>query len=277
MRNVFRNEKHQALFEKDGYVILDVLEANEIELLLDIFSREESNLVKMPFATSNMAGNSELKLGISNTMESIFSKKIAEIFDEYKWFFGSFIYKYPSVNATKGEVAMHQDASLVDEDKFHGINIFCSLGVANKESGALQVVPGSHRLNPYPRGFGQPFPYDHLQDQLFSRLKRIDLNPGQAIIYTTKLFHYSKPNLSTAPRIIAAGIVGPKESTLRYYHVERDSAKKLEIFEVDAQYYLTSPYFQKPDASQYALKEEIPVLWEPLDENKIEEFLPIDA
>jgi hypothetical protein len=274
-RNVFRNSDYQNQFENDGYVVLDILNEEEIRTLLDTYGEIEENLFKMPFATLGMNSDNASKRKVSDVMKQVFADKIEEIFDDYQWFFGTFIYKYPSVKTGEGVVSLHQDATIVDESKYHGINIFCSLGTANEENGALQVIPGSHKLNTHPRGFGQSFPYSDLERTLSSQLKRIDLNPGQAIIYTTKIFHYSEPNTSNSPRIIAAGIVGPRESTMRYCYVDRENEGKIEVFEVDSDYYLTAPFFSKPDASQYRLIEEIEIQFESLDADVIEKKLSL--
>lgn len=273
MRTVFREFQQQQRFEKEGYVVLNLLNSKKVNSLLEEFSHKEAMLARQAFGTSTMSAHNDSKLEISKRLEACFIPKINDILYEYKWLFGSFIYKYPSPDANQGLVTMHQDATIVDESKYHGINIFCSLTESNETSGALQVIPGSHKLNPCARGFGQPFPYKEWEPLLKPRMKRIDLNPGQAIIYTTKLFHYSQPNMSNCPRIIAAGITGPEESQLRYYHVDRYKGSTLEIFEVDAMHYLTAPFFSRPDESKYTKIGEITAQWNPLSEDEIEQKL----
>lgn len=274
MRNVFKHPDHQHHFETYGYVILDILTEEDVNKLTGLYTQIEDQLVQMPFATSNMSGDSSAKEAVSLALEQAFSNKIDELFDNHKWFFGSFIYKYPSPEGdSKGEVAMHQDASLTDEGQFHSINIFCALSKADETTGALQIIPGSHKLNQNPRGFGQPFPYTEHESLLKSKLKRVDLNPGQAVIYTTKLFHYSCPNRGNTPRIVAAGIVGPQESQLQYYHVNRFQATTIEVFNVDASYYLNAPFFSRPDESKYTKTKEEEVIFTPLTSNHIEHIL----
>jgi len=119
----------------------------------------------------------------------------------------------------------------------------------------LQVIPGSHKILTQPRCGGLPFPYENLEAKLLEQFGReLPMKAGQAYIASPALFHFSPPNMGTSPRIAAAGLAGPAESTLRYHHyAEKEGRGYAEVFATEHDYYVSAPLFSKPDEKRYQL------------------------
>jgi hypothetical protein len=105
MLPVFREEKYQTQFERDGYIVLPFYLADEIRELTDLYRR------------------------LHPRDETGFP--IAAYFQDIKVICGSFIVKSP---APESAMCVHQDMTLVDESKYTGINIWVPLIDLNDEN-----------------------------------------------------------------------------------------------------------------------------------------------
>jgi ectoine hydroxylase-related dioxygenase (phytanoyl-CoA dioxygenase family) len=97
----------------------------------------------------------------------------------------------------------HNDPSLILNEHLEPLyGIWCPLVDVNNESGALKLIPGSHRLRnklllPYSI---QKWPLDQLRPHLDGYAKTFDLKAGEAIIFDARMIHSSEPNRSTKDR-----------------------------------------------------------------------------
>ncbi|WP_298317071.1 phytanoyl-CoA dioxygenase family protein [uncultured Aquimarina sp.] len=256
-RVLFKEEILNESFIKNGFVVVDFLNASEIQELINSYQTLQGDLGEAAFASTIMSKNPKYRFAVSSIINKIFRRAIQELFIDVKFFWGNFNIKYPNKN--NGVVPLHQDPSFLDERNFNPLGIWVPLVDTNKENGALQVIPGSHTILDNPRCGGQLFPYSAIQDSLLENFgKSLFMKAGQAYIGNPALFHASPSNESLQPRIVAACLAGPTESELRYHHYKITEEKEIaEMFEVDNSYYLSAPLFSKPNASEYELLESI--------------------
>jgi ectoine hydroxylase-related dioxygenase (phytanoyl-CoA dioxygenase family) len=84
------------------------------------------------------------------------------------------------------------------------ISVMIALTKADKQNGCLQVIKGSHKMGRVNHGFaGEQVGADHVM--VANALKTMDLvyaelEPGDALIFHSNLFHRSEANLSDLPR-----------------------------------------------------------------------------
>jgi len=65
------------------------------------------------------------------------------------------------------------------------------------------------------------------------------MKAGQAILQSQQLFHGSGSNLSPYERVAAYGVLVPTVSTLLFYYQDlQNHPEKLEVFEVDDDFYV---------------------------------------
>ena len=86
---------------------------------------------------------------------------------------------------------MHQDMTLVDEDYFSGINIWCPMVDLNETNGAIEILPKSHRFYKTYRGSSIPDIYDNVKDEVRGLMEPCYLKAGEAIIFDQSIIHNS--------------------------------------------------------------------------------------
>lgn len=270
-RALFKNPDHQDFFDKNGYVVIDFLNTNEVYSLKKSYDTLEGDLGQAAFASTIMSKNVVFRNEVSKLIEEYFKTAIENIFDDATFFWGNFNVKYP--NSSIGTVPLHQDPSFLDEQIFQPIGLWVPLIDTNEINGGLQVIPGSQHFSHFPRCGGEPFPYITIQEELLENFSELlCMKAGQAYIGNPAVFHASPTNKSKEPRIVAAGLVGPTESHLRY-HYHNTSNKTAEVFNVDQRYYLSEPLFSKPNPEAYKLVETISLEKEILSKEKLFNYL----
>lgn len=252
-RSLFANPALQENFDKDGYIVIDFLNRAEVSDLADEFWALPSAMGQPAFASTIMSHDTGYRNTVSKIIKSAFTRAVNETFEDTQLFLGNFNLKYPG--NPSGTVQMHQDPSFVDERAFSSLVVWVPLVDTTQQNGALQVIPGSHKILNQPRCGGLSFPYEHLEAKLLEQFgKELLMKAGQAYIASPALFHFSPPNMGTSPRIAAAGLAGPSESTLRYHHyTEKAGRSYAEVFATEHDYYVAAPLFSKPDESRYQL------------------------
>lgn len=255
--SLFINPGLQHDFDRDGYVVVNFLNRAEVMDLADEFWALPAAMGQPAFASTIMSHDAGYRNAVSKIIKSSFARALNDFFEDTQLFLGNFNLKYPG--NPSGTVQMHQDPSFVDERVFSSLVIWVPLVDTNRQNGALQVIPGSHKILTRPRCGGLSFPYEHLEAKLLEQFGReLPMKAGQAYIANPALFHYSPPNMGTAPRIAAAGLAGPSESALRYhYYSVKEGCGYADVFATDHDYYVAAPLFSRPDENRYPIVETI--------------------
>lgn len=258
-RPLFRDPSTQDMFDRNGYVVVDFLNPDEINTLSKSYLSLDGDLRNPAFASTIMSHDTEYRQSVSSAIERVFARAVSETFRDTQFFWGNFNVKFPSGNM--GAVPLHQDPSFLDERYATALGIWVPLIDTTDENGALQVIPGSHTILTHPRCGGTPFPFANLQEILLKKFgRKLLMRAGQAYIGNPAVFHASPPNISSTARIVAAGLAGPDDSSLRYFDCKRSEGMAFaEMFEVDKHYYVSAPLFSRPDKDQYQILEVIPL------------------
>ncbi|MFB9076106.1 phytanoyl-CoA dioxygenase family protein [Flavobacterium procerum] len=256
-RILFKNPEHQVFFDVNGYVVVDFLNDREITSLKKFYDSLEGDLGEPAFASTIMSKSAIYRNAVSKGIGNHFERAMATIFEEVTFFWGNFNIKYPHQNI--GMVPLHQDPSFLDERRFQPLGLWVPLIDTNIENGALEVIPGSHHFLDFPRCGGAAFPFSKYQEALLKEFGiSLPMKAGQIYIGNPALFHASPTNKSLHPRIAAAGLAGPSESSLRYHcYNESGANNSVDIFEVDRKYYLSAPLFSRPNVKEYEIVESL--------------------
>ena len=210
IQQVFRTREHHDTFQEQGYVVVDLLNSDELERIRRIYQGYHPE-PEPGFFTTTFNQDVGHRTAVHNDILSVVSRRIDELFAAYKVNFCSFITKAPG---PKSELILHQDMSLVDESKYNGINIWCPLVDLTEENGAIQVLPRSHRLFPTYRGASLPDIYDGIEDEVKSLMTSLFLKAGQAVIFDQSIMHYSPPNMSEQVRPVINCFVTHQEADI---------------------------------------------------------------
>jgi len=235
---MFKNSQLQKIFDRQGYVVIDFLDAREVENLLSLH-RTHRNHLQGNFDASLMVADLEYRATVHREVESVFRGKINKLLTAIRPCACGFVVK--KAMSPDSELQFHQDMSFVDERSQVSLGIWCPLVDVSQRNGCLRVVSGSHRLNSKPRAQVTPRPYKELFSSLDAKfITEVPMRAGQAFVQYQQLFHGSASNVSSSERVAAYAVLVPKNAKLRFYYQDViNKPDKLEVFEVNDRFYLT--------------------------------------
>jgi hypothetical protein len=229
-KRIFKSEEHQALFDKQGFIVLPFISDDEVKQLDKLFDELHPNLNQSGFFSGSYSSDIDYKKKASNEIVKVFTRPYKEIFTNYTPFGGAFLYKVPGTNS---ELAAHQDWTIVDETQHVALNCWVPLCDVTKENGALSILPGSHFDNFHViRAPTLPFFFSGNDDLVMKELIPMEVKAGTAVILNQSVIHYSPPNHSNKIRkAITAGV--KSEGAQMYFHYKIPDKDELEVFEMD--------------------------------------------
>ena len=227
MLSVFKEEKHQAQFEQDGYIILPFYTEDEIKELTDLYKRLHPK-DEVGFFPSTFSSDRNYRIEADKGVRRICERSIAAYFHDIKVMCGSFIVKTP---VPESAMCVHQDMTLVDESKYTGINIWVPLIDLNDENGTLEVLPRSHRIFPTYRSSSIPEFFGACAEDVKPYMKKVYPKAGEAVIFDQSIIHYSQANRSNDIRIVTNTYFTHKDATFQTCYWQESYGNKVELFE----------------------------------------------
>ncbi|XZO04197.1 MAG: phytanoyl-CoA dioxygenase family protein [Microcoleus sp.] len=186
---------------------------------------------------------------VTQEIKRLFAPKLANFFPKYRIALCNFVPKKP--NLSSSIMPLHQDPSLVDESSLNSFGVWCPLIEVNEQNGCLQIVKKSHLLNSKlrPLWMFEGFPYspDILSIIEQQYLTSIPMKAGQALVYDKRLFHGSPPNTTATERVAAVCSLVPQEILTHFGYRESPTSDKIELFEVEDEFYDRYIVGQKPE------------------------------
>jgi hypothetical protein len=227
---VFKDLELQSKLNDDGFVILPFLNENEISTLYQLFLDEHPDGVN-GFYTSTFSKDVNYRKGVDLEIKRQVNRSLEDYFFNYRVHCGSFIAKGAD---EKSVLKMHQDMTLVDEDKYTGINIWIPLIDLNQENGAIEILPRSHRLFRTYRGASLPDIYDGIEESVYKIMKPTYLKAGEAIIFDQSIIHFSPSNRSKTTRPVINTFITHRDANIRICYWDKNlKNNNIEIFEQD--------------------------------------------
>jgi len=220
---IFKNKELSNRFEKDGYVVYPFFNKEEIEELKKSFS-EINQPDDQVFKSSSFIEDTKLKQAVNSKVELIFKDKIEELFQEYKSLGTSFLTKQSGEHTN---MPIHQDWTVVDEEKFTSITCWIPLIDTTVFNGAMQVIDGSHLYSNALRGPSLPISFEGVD--LSGYLKTIPLKAGEGIIFNHALMHASHANHSNQERVAVTYGLTHKEAQMLMYYTNVDQVEEWEM------------------------------------------------
>ena len=211
---IFKDKEIQRCFDRDGYVVMDFITAEEARLIATQFYKVHQQTPK-GFYSDAFNPDDDLKREIFEFTEQVFAKVIEEHFREVKKLGSTFLCKAPG---QEGRVGVHQDWTVVDESKYDTVTIWVPTTEVNDNNGALRVLPGSHLFFDAYRSNSIEFSYRGNEELIWQNMVTVNMKPGQAFILNHAVIHGSSPNLTDKERLVIAYALAPKEAPLMYYY-----------------------------------------------------------
>lgn len=267
MRPVFSNETLEQQFQKDGYVRIPFLKPEEVEELKETYFNSLPNsggrlrADEISYDFTFIDKNIDYKREVFDIITKRFENQVAEYLADYKPIIANFIRK----KSDDGEVPMHQNWAFVDETRCTSISIWCPLVDSNEDNGTLQVVPGSHKRYGAVRGPMIPWELENIKTSIIKNdMVPMNINAGEAIVLDDSIVHYSNINATQGLRLAIQLILIPAEENSIHYHMNPAKSKtKVEVLEVDKEFYMTfNPWKQPDDAKRLEIRK-----YKPFDMN----------
>ncbi|HWN70073.1 MAG TPA: phytanoyl-CoA dioxygenase family protein [Haliangium sp.] len=234
-----RDPQLRALFERDGVVVVDLLDPHEIASLRELNERVRRFHIH-DFMPSLWCHDLGYRREVDAEVSRILAPKLAPLLEGEKICFAGLAVKKPR---SKSALPLHQDLTFVDETQYATLGVWVPLVEATPENGSLSVIPRSHLLNRHERGFGGSFPYEAITPWLERRyLLQTRIPAGKAVLFTQRLFHASGPNTSDEERPAAYALITGASAPMRFLHFraaqEQDPfTGTLDVVAVDDDFY----------------------------------------
>lgn len=253
MRATFFDEKSQEIFERDGYVQIPCLDQDEVEALRAVYyglGKAPGDPERACISTFHTY-DAEYKAAISEGVLNILRPHLDEIFDRQRALPANFLTKWPGGMSGFG---LHQDLSLIDETKYRSGEIWVALEDTNENNGQLWMVPGSHQWVPTLRGihaFRSPF-YGFEQRIVQRHAVPCPLKAGEAIVFNHAVMHFSYPNRTETPRLVAIMDLIPSDA--QHIHVFGDGEGNVDAYEIDESFWVENNPFTLQEPPPVAQK-----------------------
>lgn len=248
MRQIFLDETHQKFFLSSGYLAMPMLCKAEVESLLeevgklrphDGFAPLSPNGVDITYHCSFLDSNRDYKAKVHQLITAFFEPHISRVLKDFHILNCNFYVKAPH----SGEFVVHQNWPAIADINDTTVTVWCPLVNVVESNGALQVVPGSHKLVPHIEGPGAPPFFDSFRQEMIEKyLEPIPMTAGDALIFDDSLIHWSARNDSDEPRIAIQILCVPNNAQAVYFYADPEHPKRFELFQVDSRFYIESGY-----------------------------------
>lgn len=263
---IFKEIELQERFDRDGFVTLPFLNADQVAQLAELYSEVEPN-PQEGFSSSIYNSDIDLKIQTSGKIASVFQETVDRNFESFRPLGCSFLCKTPG---ERSFMPVHQDWTVVDESKFGSVTIWVPLIDVNEQNGAMRVLPGSHRFSDVLRSPTLPGAFTGLEHDIYARMQWVKVKAGEAVIFNQALLHASPANLGPVIRPIATFGLVPQDAEMLFYH--RLENGKVEKYSVDDDFFLT--YNQIGQAPENGKKlDEFDYNWETWNLKKLEKAI----
>jgi ectoine hydroxylase-related dioxygenase (phytanoyl-CoA dioxygenase family) len=232
---IFKEEQLCSEFEQNGYLVLPFLEADEIGRLKavyrDLHQRDLEPYTNPAYATglfaSTFINDADYRRRVIEAVSPVFERALEVHFKDYKVLSSGFIVKLSHPDSA---LPPHQDFTMVDEERFTPLTIWCPLEDIDGTSGALCLLKGSHRLPRAIRALTIPSPYRRHAEIIRAHMKPIYVTAGTAIIFTLATFHSSEANTTGQPRVIGSTLVAHRDAELEIAYRSPEQPDRIEMF-----------------------------------------------
>lgn len=229
---IFKDETLQANFDKNGFVKIPFLSTEQIAELDQLFDDMHPELPTEGFVSGSYSSDMEYKQKASDNFKRIFHESYERYFQNYTAFGGSFLFKIPSENS---DLVLHQDWTIVDEEKSVALNCWVPLCDTDQNNGTLMVVPGSHYPNfPVNRAPTLDFWFNGNDALIREKLVPMNAKAGEAVILNQSLIHYSPPNHSEKIRKAITSGIKSKDAPMQFFYYDKGAQKpELDVYAMD--------------------------------------------
>ena len=231
-----RGRDLQRRLESDGFIRVPFLDGGAVARLRELWARVAPSEVKGIYSNVHSL-DVDTNRRIDQVITEVFRGPFDRLFVGARLGGASFLVKGTGPDSAS---TPHQDWSTVEEDRTRSLSVWVPLVDVDESNGALQVIPGSHRLRMSIRSLDSPSLYMDFDEDLDPFLEAVPARAGDAVVYAHDLFHGSRPNASARVRVCAvSGIVTDGARLVHHRRVDSSDPDTFDVFEVDRDFYFS--------------------------------------
>jgi len=218
---------------RTGYVVVPFLPADEVERLRGAAvatGRDDDEGLVIGFADPDRT----VMRATEAALEAMWTAHLPDLFTGHRIVVSTFITKHPG---DASAMAMHREPTFVLGD-VRTFNAWIPLVDVSKEqaNGVLWLVPGSEDLPQGLVGFNTPPLFRAYEDDLRAAGVGIDVPAGSAVVYDTRMLHWSDANHGVVARPAIAAAVAPQDEPL--VHVVATGRRGRRLHRVDPSFFV---------------------------------------
>ena len=230
----FKDSSLQEQFDEIGFIKVPILNLDEVSEIKQ-FVINNTPLVAMTnhygFTAGVWMSEKEIKTNLDSKIRGMVESKLLGIIDDFKSLTYSVIGKGIGENS---ELSLHQDWSVIDEEKGYSISLWIPLSDSNFENGAIHFLEGSHKKLPGIRCGSISHEYGD-SDKIINQMQCVDVKAGDALIFNSRILHYTPNNYSKEIRFAVISCIVPSDAEIVQYYKVSDS--KLEVYKMEDGFY----------------------------------------
>ena len=215
--NLFKDKELNYILEKDGIVkftLPDKEIVSKCQQIIDNVAPPVSENFKHGFYAGVLINDVDFKKNMSAMFGKVLIPPFSKITENYR--FMSFSYLAKGIGE-RTALDIHQDWSVTDERNYNSYNLWIPLSNSTKENGTLYALKGSHKFPLNIRGGGIPPKYMNHREKAIHAMEIYDVKLGEALIFDSRLVHYSPPNQTEKIRYaIVAPLISNKTQPIVY-------------------------------------------------------------
>jgi ectoine hydroxylase-related dioxygenase (phytanoyl-CoA dioxygenase family) len=241
---LFKSLNDQNLFDHVGILKINLLDSKSIEEIIEkvnFIHPEFNSIMAEEYYFSVFGKGNEYMKSIRQVILPIVQPYLNEIFHNYKILTVVLQIKGTS---EKSSVGLHQDLTVVDENRFNSMTVWIPLMDSTLENGAIQALKGSQNtFRSYRAHTIDYYQFEEVEDYIKENSTAFKTKIGEALVFDPAVIHYSEQNRTQTPRIsIAISIVNEDAPIQIGYHDKKEN-ESVTIFDVpDNFFYLYNDF-----------------------------------
>lgn len=207
--------------DKEGVASTYFAGQDVIDQLKDSFDRlhpEMNEVMKTGYYFSIYGDGSAYRKAVFDTFLPLLKTHVDTIFENYKIL--AIIAQVKGVGSNSA-VNIHQDLSVVDEDKYRSYTLWIPLENSTTENGALSFLEGSQDAVRSIRAHSIGYLFEEVEDQIHTNSKLYTTAKGDALIFDAATLHFSGINNSGKPRLSIAVSIVEKDADVEIFQYNR--------------------------------------------------------